>query len=140
MAKTDYIMDEAMSFATTHLTSFSVGKMCSSHFAKRIQNALGISQYHNMEIIVAMEYIPFYEQEDDHDVMLLKFSKLNFNLLQLHYTQELKIVSEYVLSSVTIVFSFYVYHLNDLHISYLMCSDQKVVQGPRFCIKVATLL
>ncbi|EOA22803.1 hypothetical protein CARUB_v10003521mg [Capsella rubella] len=108
--KTDYVMDEAISFATTHLESFSIGKMCSSHFKTRIQNALGISQYHNMEIIVAKEYIPFYEHEDDHDITLLKLSKLKFNLLQLHYTQELKIVTEYVISSVIILFNFYVHY------------------------------
>ncbi|KAL0687817.1 hypothetical protein Bca4012_087494 [Brassica carinata] len=73
----DYIMDEALSFTTKHMDSLA-GRS-SSHLSRLKQNALGLSQHWNMEILVAMEYISFYEQEKDHDETLLKFSKLNFN-------------------------------------------------------------
>jgi len=43
-----------------------------------------------MEAVIAREYISFYEQEEDHDKMLLRLAKLNFKLLQLHYIKELK--------------------------------------------------
>ncbi|KAL0834401.1 hypothetical protein Bca101_086290 [Brassica carinata] len=84
----DYIMDEALSFTTKHMDSLA-GRS-SSHLSRLKQNALGLSQHWNMEILVAMEYISFYEQEKDHDETLLKFSKLNFKLLQLIYLKELK--------------------------------------------------
>ncbi|CAG7887118.1 unnamed protein product [Brassica rapa] len=89
----DYIMDEALSFATKHMESLA-GRS-SPHLSRLIQNALGLSQHWNMEILVAMEYISFYEQEEDHDETLLKFSKLNFKLLQLIYLKELKIVTKW---------------------------------------------
>jgi len=54
-----------------------------------------------MEILVPVEYIPFYEQEKDHDEILLKFAKLSFKLLQLQYIQDLKIVTKYLISLFT---------------------------------------
>ncbi|KAG5413512.1 hypothetical protein IGI04_001079 [Brassica rapa subsp. trilocularis] len=89
----DYIMDEALRFATKHMESLA-GRS-SPHLSRLIQNALGLSQHWNMEILVAMEYISFYEQEEDHDETVLKFSKLNFKLLQLIYLKELKMVTKW---------------------------------------------
>ncbi|KAJ4903074.1 Terpenoid synthase 28 [Raphanus sativus] len=57
-----------------------------------IRNSLSLPQHENMEILVAKEYIRFYEKEEDCDKTLLKFSKLNFKFLQLLYLQELKIL------------------------------------------------
>ncbi|CDY69236.1 BnaAnng29730D [Brassica napus] len=80
-------------FTTKHMDSLA-GRS-SSHLSRLKQNALGLSQHWNMEILVAMEYISFYEQEKDHDETLLKFSKLNFKLLQLIYLKELKMVTKW---------------------------------------------
>uniref|UniRef100_A0A1J3FPS3 Putative terpenoid synthase 7 n=1 Tax=Noccaea caerulescens TaxID=107243 RepID=A0A1J3FPS3_NOCCA len=92
---TDYILDEALSFASSHLESLVASGNLPSHMASHIQNALFTAQHQNMEILVAVEFIQFYEQEDDHDEMLLKLSKLNFKFLQLHYLEELKIVTKW---------------------------------------------
>ncbi|CAH2061305.1 unnamed protein product [Thlaspi arvense] len=92
---TDYIMDEALSFASNNLASLVEGEMCPSHLSRHIQNALSLPQHWNMEIIVAVEYIRFYEQEVGHDEMLLKFAKLNFNLIQRCFLQELKILTKW---------------------------------------------
>ena len=54
-----------------------------------------------MEILVPLEFIPFYEQEKDHDEMVLKFAKISLKFLQLQYLQELKIVTKYVIYSST---------------------------------------
>ncbi|KAG2244695.1 hypothetical protein Bca52824_093463 [Brassica carinata] len=89
----DNIMDEALSFTTKHM-DWLAGR-ASSHLSRLIQNTLGLSQHWNMEILVAMEYIPLYEQEEDYDERLLKFSKLNFKLLQLIYLKELKMVTKW---------------------------------------------
>ena len=45
-------------------------------------------------MLVVVEFIPFYEQEN-HDEMLLRFAKINFKLLQLQYIQEVKILTKY---------------------------------------------
>jgi len=97
---TDYILDEALDFASNNLVSLAEDGMCPSHLSTHIRNALSISQHWNMEIIVAVQYIRFYEQEVGHDEMLLKFAKLNFNLVQRLYLQEVKILTKYVKISI----------------------------------------
>ncbi|XP_023645876.1 terpenoid synthase 28 isoform X2 [Capsella rubella] len=95
---TDYILDEAMSFAKSHLEEFSsaaANGSCKRNLSRRILKALDQPQHKNMEIFVAMEYIHFYEQEQDCDKTLLNFAKLNFKFLQLLYLQELQILSKW---------------------------------------------
>ncbi|KAF8115070.1 hypothetical protein N665_0030s0111 [Sinapis alba] len=87
-------MMEALSFTSSHLKSLASGETCPPHLSMHIKNALYLSQQWNMEMLVAVKYIPFYQQEDDHDEMLLRFAKISFKLLQLQYIQELKILTE----------------------------------------------
>jgi len=94
---TDYILDEALSFTLTYMESLAASGTCKINLSRRIRKALDQPQHKNMEIIVAMKYIQFYEEEEDCDKTLLKFAKLNFKFLQLHYLQELKILSKYVI-------------------------------------------
>ncbi|KAG7632986.1 Terpene synthase N-terminal domain [Arabidopsis suecica] len=91
----DYILDEALSFTSSHLESLAANGACPPHMSRRIRNALNASQHWNMEMLVAVEYISFYEKEKDHNEMLLKFSKLNFKFLQLQYLQELKVLTKW---------------------------------------------
>ncbi|XP_010543111.1 PREDICTED: putative terpenoid synthase 5 [Tarenaya hassleriana] len=86
-------MDEALSFTSTHLESLPDGT--SPHMSKLIKTVLDLPRRQNIEILAAREYISFYEQEDDHDETLLKFSKLSFRLLQIQYIQELKAMSKW---------------------------------------------
>ncbi|CDY13053.1 BnaA09g17640D [Brassica napus] len=90
---TDYILDEALNFTLSNLESLSC--TCKPNLSRLIRNSLGLPQHKNMEILVAEEFIRFYEKEEDSDLTLLKFSKLNFKFLQLHYLQELKILSKW---------------------------------------------
>ncbi|VVA97630.1 unnamed protein product [Arabis nemorensis] len=91
------IMDEALSFTRNHLESLAGGNVSSDipHLIKHIKNALYIPRYHNTPVLVAREYISYYEQEEGHDEILLKLAKLNFNFCQLHYIQELKILTKW---------------------------------------------
>ncbi|EFH67713.1 predicted protein [Arabidopsis lyrata subsp. lyrata] len=82
---TDYILDEALSFALSYLKSLAASGICKPN----------LSGHKNVEILVAKEYIRFYKQEEDCDNTLLKFAKLNLKFLQLHYLQELKILSKW---------------------------------------------
>lgn len=89
---TDYILDEALTFTLSYLESLSC--TCKPNMSRLIRNSLGLPQPKNMEILVAKEFIRFYENEEDCNKMLLKFSKLNFKFLQLLYLQEFKILSK----------------------------------------------
>ncbi|KAJ4898669.1 Terpenoid synthase 15 [Raphanus sativus] len=92
---TDYILDEALSFTSNHLESLVARGSLPSHISRHIQSTLDISQHRNLEILVALEFIQFYEQEDDHDEMLLKLSRINLKFLQLQYLQEIKILTKW---------------------------------------------
>ncbi|CAN6935922.1 unnamed protein product [Brassica oleracea] len=90
---TDYILDEALTFTLSYLDSLSC--TCKPNMSRLIRNSLGLPQHKNMEILVAKEFIRFYENEEDCNKTLLKFSKLNFKFLQLLYLQEFKILSKW---------------------------------------------
>ncbi|XP_048633180.1 putative terpenoid synthase 7 isoform X3 [Brassica napus] len=91
----DYIMDEALIFTSRHLESLAADGTCPPHLSVRIRNALTLPQHWNMEMLFLVEYISFFEQEKDHDEMLLKFAKISFKLVQLQYLHELKILAEW---------------------------------------------
>lgn len=94
---TDHILDEALSFTLDYLESLAIdSRAIPPHILKHIQNALYIPQHQNIQVLVAREYLSFYEQEEDHDETLLKLAKLNFKFLQLHYIQELKVITKCV--------------------------------------------
>ncbi|CDY32356.1 BnaC01g36750D [Brassica napus] len=88
------IMDEALTFTRHHL-GLLTGQETSPNLFEQIQRTLYRARYHNIEIVVAQQYISFYGQEKVHDKMLLKFAKLNFNFCQMHYTKELKIMTKW---------------------------------------------
>lgn len=92
------IIDEALIFSRHHLESLTSNHAASvsPHLSTHIKNALCRARYHNLEILATREYISFYDQEEDHNETLLKFAKLNFNYCQLHYIQELKDLTKYV--------------------------------------------
>ncbi|XP_023644280.1 terpenoid synthase 1 [Capsella rubella] len=89
------ILDEALRFTPGQLELLAEGGNLPPHISRLIKNSLYLPQRHNNEMIFAKGYISFYEQEEDHDKMLLRFSKLNFRFLQLHWLQELKSLTNY---------------------------------------------
>ncbi|CAG7890229.1 unnamed protein product [Brassica rapa] len=88
------IMDNALTFTRHHL-GLLTGQETSPNLCKQIQCALYRSRYNNIEIVVARQYISFYDQEEGHDKTLLKFAKLNFNFCQMHYIKELKLITKW---------------------------------------------
>ncbi|CAH8391861.1 unnamed protein product [Eruca vesicaria subsp. sativa] len=87
-------LDEALTFTQHHLGSLT-GQETNQNLFKQIQRALYRARYHSIEIVVARQYISFYEHEEGHDKTLLKFAKLNFNFCQMHYIKELKIITKW---------------------------------------------
>lgn len=65
------------------------------HLITHIRNALYRSRCHNMEILAAREYVSFYDHEEGHDELLLRFAKLSFNYCRLLYIQEIKTLTKY---------------------------------------------
>lgn len=100
----DDVFEEALKFTSSHLESLLEGGTCLPHVSRLIRNTLYLPQRWNMEAVVAREYISFYEQEEDHDKMLLKLAKLSFKLLQIHYIKELQTFITYK-NSLCIIYS-----------------------------------
>ncbi|XP_010488444.1 PREDICTED: terpenoid synthase 25-like [Camelina sativa] len=89
------IMDEALTFTRYHLESLLTNQGTSSNLLKHVENALYRPRYHSIEILVAKQYISFYDKEEGHDETLLKFAKLNFNFCRLHFIKELKALTKW---------------------------------------------
>lgn len=91
------IIEEALSFTRNQLECFAVQETSTlpPHLMTHIRNALYRSRCHNMEILAAREYVSFYDHEEGHDELLLRFAKLSFNYCRLLYIQEIKTLTKY---------------------------------------------
>ncbi|KAL1217279.1 Alpha-humulene/(-)-(E)-beta-caryophyllene synthase [Cardamine amara subsp. amara] len=81
------ILDEALVFSRSLLED--IASRSSPHLAVRIKNALKHAYPRGISRIETRQYISYYEKEDFHDQTLLEFAKVDFNLLQLLYREEL---------------------------------------------------
>ena len=82
------ILEDALEFSTRHLMSLS--RQVSSVLAKKINHALKRPIHRCIPRLEAKYQIYFYESEPSHDVILHKFAKLDFYLLQLLHKEELQ--------------------------------------------------
>uniref|UniRef100_A0A6M2EUJ3 Isoprene synthase, chloroplastic n=1 Tax=Populus davidiana TaxID=266767 RepID=A0A6M2EUJ3_9ROSI len=82
------ILEEALTFATTHLKSITTD-MCPPPLLVKLRHALDQPIHKDLPWLGAKRYISSYEQEASHSEVLLKFAKLNFNFLQNMHQKEL---------------------------------------------------
>ncbi|XP_065851286.1 terpene synthase 5-like [Euphorbia lathyris] len=87
------ILDEALAFTRKHLAILVENS--SPHLQKFIRNSLMYPSHRTMERLDALHYISFYEEDEPADETLLKFSKLDYNGLQLLYRKELALISKW---------------------------------------------
>ncbi|XP_038688573.1 probable terpene synthase 6 [Tripterygium wilfordii] len=83
----DDILDEALDYTIANL-KFMVNQ-CSSHLAKHIAYALHQPFHKGIWRLESMGYIFFYEEEELHNEVLIKFAKLDFTRVQLLHQREL---------------------------------------------------
>ncbi|KAL6126083.1 hypothetical protein ACLB2K_074134 [Fragaria x ananassa] len=78
----DDILDEALTFTTTHLES-ATRRGLSSPLSKQVTHALNQPFWKGMPRIEARHYISTYQEDKySHNETLLNFARLDFNLLQ----------------------------------------------------------
>ncbi|CAL1391845.1 unnamed protein product [Linum trigynum] len=87
------ILDEALSFATKTLKT--ILPQLSPSFQKQVKFALGLPSWKCVPRSLARNYIDFYSEDASHDYKLLRFAKLDFNMLQKLHQQELRRISEW---------------------------------------------
>lgn len=85
------VLDEAIIFTTSHLEG--VLEQLESPLADEVSLALEAPLFRRARIVEIRNYIPIYEKEATRNESILEFGKLNFNLLQLLYCEELNKVT-----------------------------------------------
>ncbi|RLN05636.1 beta-sesquiphellandrene synthase-like [Panicum miliaceum] len=87
----DKVLDEAIIFTRSQLEA--VLDSLESTLADEVSHALQTPLFRRIRILETRNYIPIYEKEAARNEVILEFAKLNFNLLQLLYCEELKTVT-----------------------------------------------
>lgn len=87
------ILDEAMEFTTTQLKSLL--SQLSDPLAIQVTQALKLPLHKGVTRLLSRYYISTYEADPSHDKTLLKFAKLDFNLLQTLHLKELRDLSRW---------------------------------------------
>ncbi|KAL3334817.1 hypothetical protein AABB24_031168 [Solanum stoloniferum] len=82
------ILEEALTFSTTHLESI-VSNLSNNSLKVEVTEALSQPIRMTLPRMGARKYIPIYENNDAHNYLLLKFAKLDFNMLQKFHQREL---------------------------------------------------
>lgn len=88
-------LEEAISFATQHLSSLSSGTDPNPHLIEQINRALDVPLPRTYKRMETLCYMPEYGQEEGHIPIVLELAKLDFNLLQHVHLLELKAISEW---------------------------------------------
>ncbi|XP_031097339.1 (-)-germacrene D synthase-like [Ipomoea triloba] len=81
------ILDEALIFTTSYLESLLPN--LTDPLRSQVSEALKRPIYKRLTRIEARRYISIYEANQTHDIVLLKFAKLDFNMLQKEHQREL---------------------------------------------------
>ncbi|PHT74893.1 hypothetical protein T459_22170 [Capsicum annuum] len=83
------ILEEALTFATTHLESIVASNLSNNLLKDQVTEALSQPIRKTLPRVGARKYISTYENYDAHDDLLLRFAKLDFNALQKLHQREL---------------------------------------------------
>ncbi|XP_016480628.2 vetispiradiene synthase 3 [Nicotiana tabacum] len=87
------ILEEALAFSTAHLES--AAPHLKSPLSKQVTHALEQSLHKSIPRVETRYFISIYEEEELNNDILLRFAKLDFNVLQMLHKQELSEVSRW---------------------------------------------
>ncbi|KAK1352524.1 (-)-germacrene D synthase [Heracleum sosnowskyi] len=87
-------LDEALAFTTYHLKSIAKS-LDSGSLARLVRRALEQPLHEGIQRMEAKHFILYYEESPSRNDALLKFAKLDFNLLQMLYKKELSQVKRW---------------------------------------------
>ncbi|CAN6180495.1 unnamed protein product [Urochloa humidicola] len=86
--RNEEILDSAMVFTKSRLQSKM--KVLDPEMAKLVEYALETPSYRRVERVEARRYIPLYEKRATRNDTILEFAKLDYNILQALYCEELR--------------------------------------------------
>nr|WBO38691.1 terpene synthase 20 [Aquilaria agallochum] len=91
------ILENAFSFSVAQLKSIAMNN-ASMLLTRQINHALRFPIQRTIPRLVARFYISMYQKKPSHNPSVLKFSKLDFNILQKQYQKELRQISRAIVS------------------------------------------
>lgn len=91
------ILEEALAFTTEQLKSMVAAAAApESAFTRQVMHALERPLHKGIPRLEARAYISFYDEDPSKNKLLLRFAKLDFNVLQMLHKQELCQLERYV--------------------------------------------
>nr|QIQ56003.1 putative terpene synthase 21 [Eremophila drummondii] len=88
------ILDEALEFCSSRLESMAVDKMNKS-LATQVYEAMKNPIRKTLTRLGAVKFLSVYQEDESHDETLLKFARLDFNLLQKLHQKELSDITRW---------------------------------------------
>jgi hypothetical protein len=92
-APVEIALDDIIAFARCHLEALSMEGELKSPLAEQVSRAPDIPLPRFPRRLETMSYLVEYEQEDEHDDMLLELARLEFELTRCLHLEELKALS-----------------------------------------------
>lgn len=89
------ILDEALEFTTAILKSWEATEQTNSPIVRNIRQALRRPFHKGMPRLETRQFISYYQEEESRNDLLLKFAKLDYNMLQMLYQEELSHLSKW---------------------------------------------
>lgn len=90
------ILEEALAFTTTHLKPLTMSSSRLSPFlAAQVKHALTQPMWTGLPRLEVRRFISVYQEDPSHNDVLLRFAKLDFNILQKLHQQELGEMSRF---------------------------------------------
>ncbi|KAK9209542.1 hypothetical protein WN944_001909 [Citrus x changshan-huyou] len=89
------ILDEAIAFTRTHLKSMASDDVCPNNLAEQINHALDCPLRRALPRVETRFFLSVYPRVDKHDKTLLKFAKVDFNLVQRIHQKELSAITRW---------------------------------------------
>ena len=83
------ILDEALAFTTTHLTSLATSSDLSTFLAAQVKHSLNQPMRKGLPRVETRHFISIYYDDPSHSEVLLNFAKLDFNIVQKLHRKEL---------------------------------------------------
>uniref|UniRef100_I1PK85 Terpene synthase n=2 Tax=Oryza glaberrima TaxID=4538 RepID=I1PK85_ORYGL len=88
-------LEDAISFARNHLESMSSHSVLKAPLADQVKRHLRLPLPRTHKRVEMLHYMFEYDQENEHNPVLLELAKLDFNLLQQVHLKELKEISRW---------------------------------------------
>ena len=105
----EIIMDEARDFSSNYLKEFVHQNKEDNETSLLVNHALELPQEWRISRLEARWFIDVYERRQNMSPALLKLAKLEFNILQAKYQEDLKETSRYIRISICIYIYIYIY-------------------------------